>query len=334
MARKRSIGYLWQMALVGMFFMIAPAVQAGEIKIALDSPPDLEKSGTYVWARAFSDHLTVKQIPFKEYAVNALGNEAERLDQVSQGLLEVSMSDLSRAGQLEPAIMGFMLPFLWENMAHLDRALVTSDLMSGFNEKLTKKGVRVLSLVALGNAVGIANTKKTIRSVEDMKGMRMRAMDKFQTKYYEQWGCNSVVVPWPEVYNALQTGIADGYTNPSWVPIMFKHTELLKYYTNAAISPSLRIALASEEWYSTLSKKDKEGVDEAVLKANAANRAWVADSEEKALAALRSAGVEVTPLAPTERAKFTELSRKAYPDIIPAEYVPKFVGAAEKAIKK
>ena len=313
--------------------MIAVAVQAGEVKLALDTPPDLEKSGTYVWARAFIDHLSAKQISVKEYAVNALGNEAERLDQVSQGLLELSMSDLSRAGQIEPAIMGFMLPFLWEDMAHLDRALMASDLMKGFNEKLTKKGVRVLSLVALGS-VGIANTKKAVRSVEDMKGMRMRAMDKFQTKYYEQWGCNSVVVPWPEVYNALQTGIADGYINPSWVPIMFKHSELLKYYTNAAISPSLRIALASEEWYSTLSKRDKEVVDEAVLKANAANRAWVADSEEKALAALRATGVEVTSLAPTDRAKFADLSRKAYPDIIPAEYVPKFIGAAEKAIQK
>jgi TRAP-type transport system periplasmic protein len=331
---RRTVRYLRQLALIGIFCLIGSAIQAGEVKIALDSPPDLEKSGTYVWARAFADYLTSKNILVKEYAVNALGNEAERLDQVSQGLLEVSMSDLSRAGQLEPAIMGFMLPFLWDNMAHLDRALLTSDLMRGFNEKLTKKGVRVLSLVALGNAVGIANTKKPVRSVDDMKGMRMRAMDKFQTKYYEQWGCNSVVVPWPEVYNALQTGIADGYVNPSWVPIMFKHTELLKYYTNAAISPSLRIALASEEWYSTLSKKDKEVVDEAVMKANAANRSWVADSEEKALAALKAAGVEVTPLVPAERAKFTELSRKAYPDIIPADYVPKFTDAAEKAVKK
>jgi len=322
------------LTLIGMFFLVAPILQAGEVKLALDSPPDLEKSGTYVWARAFADHLTSKQVAVKEYAVNALGNEAERLDQVSQGLLEVSMSDLSRAGQLEPAIMGFMLPFLWDNMEHLDRALMTSDLLKGFNERLTKKGVRVLSLVALGNAVGIANTKKPIRSVDDMKGMRMRAMDKFQTKYYEQWGCNSVVVPWPEVYNALQTGIADGYVNPSWVPIMFKHTELLKYYTNAAMSPSLRIALASEEWYSGLSKKDKDVVDEAVSKANSANRRWVADSEEKALAALKAAGVEVTPLMPAERAKFTELSRKAYPDIIPVDYVPKFIDAAEKARKK
>jgi len=331
---RRTFCLSWMLILIAGLCVTVSIAQAGEIKLALDSPPDLEKSGTYVWARAFADHLTANKMVVKEYPVNALGNEAERLDQASQGLLEVSMSDLSRAGQLEPAIMGFMLPFLWDDMEHLDRALLTSGLLKGFNEKMSKKGVRVLSLVALGNAVGIANTKKPIRSVEDMKGMRMRAMDKFQTKFYEQWGCNSVVVPWPEIYNALQTGVTDGYLNPPWVPIMFKHTELIKYFTQAAISPSLRIALASEEWYSTLSKKDKEVVDAAVSKANAANRKWVADSEEKALAALKAGGVEVSPLAPADRAKFTELSRKAYPEIIPAEYVPMFVDAAEKARKQ
>ncbi len=313
---------------------VAFSAQAGEIKLALDSPADLEKSGTYVWARAFQDHLTANKLTVKEYPVNALGNEAERLDQVSQGLLEVSMSDLSRAGQIEPAIMGFMLFFLWDDMDHLDRAIQSSGLLKGFNEKLSKKGVRVLSLVALGNAVGIANTKKPIGAVGDMKGMRMRAMDKFQTKYYEQWGCNSVVVPWPEIYNALQTGVADGYLNPLWVPIMFKHTEVIKHFTHAAISPSLRIALASEEWYSRLSKQDKVVVDEAVSKADAANRKWVRESEEKALAALKAAGVEVALLSPTERAKFTELSRKAYTEAIPAEYVPRFIDAAEKTQKK
>lgn len=331
---RTTFGLSRILIVIAALCLTVSAAQSGEIKLALDSPPDLEKSGTYVWARAFADHLTAQKLLVKEYAVNALGNEAERLDQASQGLLEVSMSDLSRAGQIEPAIMGFMLPFLWDNMEHLDRALSTSDLMKGFNEKLSKKGVRVLSLVALGNAVGIATTRNPIRSVDDMKGMRMRAMDKFQTKYYEQWGCNSVVVPWPEIYNALQTGIADGYLNPSWVPVMFKHTELIKYYTNAAMSPSLRIALASEEWYSTLSKRDKELVDAAVSAANSANRKWVSDSEEKALAALKAAGVEVIPLVPAGRAKFTELSRKAYPDIIPVEYVPKFIDAAEKARKK
>ena len=131
---RRTFCLSWMLILIAGLCVTVSIAQAGEIKLALDSPPDLEKSGTYVWARAFADHLTANKMVVKEYPVNALGNEAERLDQVSQGLLEVSMSDLSRAGQLEPAIMGFMLPFLWDDMEHLDRALLTSGLLKGFNE--------------------------------------------------------------------------------------------------------------------------------------------------------------------------------------------------------
>jgi TRAP-type C4-dicarboxylate transport system substrate-binding protein len=331
MGRKGMMEGFMVLALV---LLLGVGAYASEIKLALDCPPDPEKCGTYVWSRAFADYLNAKGLTVKEYAVNTLGNEAERLDQVSQGLLEVSNSDLSRAGQLEPGVMGFMLFFLWDDMDHLDRAVAGSGLLKEFNDKLAKKGVRILSLIGLGNSSGIANTKKPIRSPEDLKGLRMRAMDKFQTKYYEQWGCNSVVVPWPEIYNALQTGVADGYLNPSFVPIMFKHTELIKFFTDARMSPSIRIALASEQWYSGLSSKDRALVDAAVAKAEAANRAWVAASEQKGLDALKAAGVEVTILTPEERARFAELSRKAYPEVIPPEYVKRFVDAAEKYREK
>ena len=63
------------------------ALAAGEIKLALDCPPDLEKCGTYLWSKTFADELESKGLKVKLYAKDALGGEAERLDQVSQGLL-------------------------------------------------------------------------------------------------------------------------------------------------------------------------------------------------------------------------------------------------------
>ena len=56
-------------------------VIAGEVKIALDSPEDLEKSGTFVWAKAFSDHLKSRGMTVKLYPRDALGGEEEKLDQ-------------------------------------------------------------------------------------------------------------------------------------------------------------------------------------------------------------------------------------------------------------
>jgi len=33
--------------------LAAASVQAAEVKIALDSPPDMEKAGSYVWSHTF-----------------------------------------------------------------------------------------------------------------------------------------------------------------------------------------------------------------------------------------------------------------------------------------
>ena len=51
-----------------------------EVKIALDSAPDLESSGTYVWAHTFANHLNDNGIEAVEFERDALGDEAERLD--------------------------------------------------------------------------------------------------------------------------------------------------------------------------------------------------------------------------------------------------------------
>jgi len=114
----------------------------------------------------------------KEYASEALGGEDEKLDQVSQGLLEVSNSLLTKVGQINPSINGFWLFFLWDSFEHLDRALAKSDLLDWINSQITPKGVRLLAPVPVGGFSGIANTKKPILTPDDLKGLRMRATDK------------------------------------------------------------------------------------------------------------------------------------------------------------
>ena len=79
--------------------LMASAAQA-EVKVAQDCPPDPETCGTYVWASTFAKHLNDNGMEAVEYARGALGDEAERLDQVSSGLLKVSMSDQRSAGSL------------------------------------------------------------------------------------------------------------------------------------------------------------------------------------------------------------------------------------------
>ena len=304
--------------------------KAGEIKIALDCPPDLDKCGTYVFSKAFSDHLIASGLTVKLYPDQALGNEDEKLDQVSQGLLEVSNSYLGKAGQLDPTIFGFNLYYLFDSLAHADKVIANTDIMSRINAGLTKKGVRLLALASVGSFSGLANSKRPIKTPADMKGLRMRAMDKVQAEYLSAWGASTVVVPWAEIYNALQTGVADGYINPAIVPVMFKHTELLKYYSDVKVGVPFRVIICSEEWYKGLSGKERKIVDEATVKGITANREWQGRMEKKDLDTLRAAGVQVYQNTAEERAQFANLAKPLYAKVTSPEIAEIFIKAAEK----
>ena len=309
--------------------MLVGVSHAAVIKIALDSPPDLENSGTYVWAKTFGDQLKANGLAVKEFPRDALGAEEEKLDQVTQGLLEVSMSDLAKAAQLEPSIFGFHLPYMFDSQEHMDRVVQKTDLFKKVNEATTKKGVRVLALVSSGAFSGLANTKRPVNTPDDLKGLRIRAMDKNQVQYIEAWGANTVIVPWAEIYNALQTGIADGYLNSAVVPVLFKHTEVIKYFSDIQYAAALRIAICSEEWYKKLSPADRKIVDEAVTKATAANRAWQAQIDKKGLQELEKAGVTVIRNTPEQRAQFAKSARTVYEKVVGREVAEAFVKASD-----
>jgi TRAP-type C4-dicarboxylate transport system substrate-binding protein len=292
---------------IAVALSLATPLAAQTVKIALDSAKDLENSGSYVWAHTFSEYLNINGMTAEEFERGALGAEAEKLDQVQQGLLEVSLSDTKAVGQLDGHIIPLTLPYLFPNWAAADRGL-NGGMLDKINAGTTTQGVRVIGLAALGSAAGIFNTKKPIHKAADMADLRMRALDENQIGVYKLWGTNGTIVAWDEVPNALQTGIADGYLNPPMVPIMFGHTGFIKYFTNANVGLGSRTVIVSEDWYQGLSSDQQKVVMDAAAAATKANRDWLATRSAE-LDKLREAGIEVTELTPEAWNEFKELSQ-------------------------
>ena len=315
--------------LILLLALMAGPAMAGEVKIALDTPPDLEKSGSYVWAKTLSDHLKANGLSTKIYPRLSLGNEDEKLDQVSQGLLEISCSDLSKVGQINPDIYGFNLPYLFQSVAHLDRVIKNTDFMEKINLATAKQGVRVLALIPAGGFMGLSNSKHRVKTPADMQGLRIRAKNKNQTKFIEAWGAGTVIIPWSEIYTSLQTGVADGYLNSAIVPLMFKHTEVLKYFSDIRYRIILRLGICSEEWFQGLDAKTRDLLGKAVVEADKANRVWQAKVEKKALEDLRAAGVEVYVNTPEEAAQFRAKVQPLYTDVVSEKVAKDFITAAE-----
>jgi len=175
---------------------------------------------------------------------------------------------------------------------------------------------------------GIFNTKQAVETIDDMAALRMRALDETQIKLYEAWGSSGTMVSWSEVPNALQTGVADGYLNPPFVPLMFGHTDFITHFTDASILPSMRIVIISEDWYQDLTDEERGIVDEAVAAATAANREWL-KTRTGVLEELEAAGVQITRLTSEAREAFVEASMKTYTDgVLSAEDVAAWLAAA------
>jgi TRAP-type C4-dicarboxylate transport system substrate-binding protein len=309
--------------------LAAVSAEAAEVKIALDSPPDMAKAGSYVWSHTFAEELKKNGMAAKEFPRGALGGEAERLDQVSQGLLEINMADVKSAGKVDKLIFGLYLPYLYEDNDHQDRAIAHAGLLEKINANIAKGGIRILAFTVVGPASGIFNTKRPIKTVADMADLRMRALDENQIALYKAWGSNGTIVAWKEVPNALQTGVAHGYMNPSFVPVMFGHTDFLKHFTDAKVMVGGRLAIASLDWYNGLSAKQRGIVDAAAATATKANRAWLKVAEPGMLKGLEKAGVAIHQLTPAARAEFEKLSKSVYTNgVLTADQVKTWVDAA------
>ncbi|EAV41689.1 TRAP dicarboxylate transporter, DctP subunit [Stappia aggregata IAM 12614] len=316
------------LALATLMAVATPA--AAEVKIALDTKPDLETSGSYNWAHAFGEALKQAGMDVRELPRGSIGNEAEVFDQVTTGLLEISLADVRSVAQVDPFIYGVRLPYIFDDIDHMDRALTAGKVFEQVNAKLADQDAILLALAPLGPASGVITTTTAVRSPADMSSLRMRALDDAQIAMYEAWGSSGTVVPWGEVPAGLQTGIINGYLNSPFIPVLFGQTDFVKNFSDARVIWPLRAVIASKAWYDGLSDADRAAVDAAVKTADAATRDWLIEASENGLKMLEGKGVTVQRLSPEERAVFREASKAVYDSgLMPSEDVKTWTELSE-----
>lgn len=302
--------------------MATASAASAEVKIALDGAPDPKVSGTYNWVMGFSEVLDKAGMNVREMPRDSVGNEAEKFDQLSTGLLELSLSDVRAIAQVDPFIYGLRLPYMFDDAAHMQRALADGKIFDRVNEAVADQDVMLLAIVPIGPSSGIITTDAVVRTPDDMADLRMRALDDAQIAMYKAWGTTGTVVPWGEVPAGLQTGVIDGYLNSPFVPISFGQTDFVKNFSDSRTIIPIRAVIASKMWYDGLSDAEHAAVTEAIAAGNAATQVWLDEVSNSSLEALEEKGVTVQRLTDEERGAFRERSKQVYDSgLMPSEDV-------------
>jgi TRAP-type C4-dicarboxylate transport system substrate-binding protein len=295
---------------------LALPAMADTIKIAMNGAEDLETNSEYAFVVGFRDALAGSGFEVEVFPSDSLGGEKERLGQTGQGLVQINLAAATAPASISPMLRGLIMPFMFQSAAELDAVTAKTDLLDQINAPLIENGLRVAAFTQRGLDAGIFNSKKPVATLDDLADLRMRALDKGQVAFFQVLGVQSTVVAWGEVANALQTGIVDGYVNPPNSALRTGHTQYLKHYTPAALAPSVRAVVVSEDWWSGLSDADRATIQAAIDAGTTANRAWVQDWSGKVQALFDEAGVTVTELAPGEREKMLALSEVVHKKVM------------------
>ncbi len=76
------------------------------------------------------------------------------------------------------------------------------------------------------NPVTAVYTKKPIKSLKDLKGLKLRVMSPYHRGVLEKAGAVPVFMPWAEVHMAIKTGVLDGLATSIGLSWLYKMNEM------------------------------------------------------------------------------------------------------------
>lgn len=184
---------------------------------------------------------------------------------------------------------------LWQNMEF-------------FKEEF--KDAKVLMLWNSDTA-GLMTRAKPVRTLEDLKGMRIRTPSAAQSAQLTALGATPVDMPVTQIYNAIERGVIDGTMIPLSAMLDFKLLEVVKYLTvDAPLGRSPFLVAMQRKRYESLPADLKKIIDDTTGLEMSLGGARSYDKKNKAALEEAKKTREVIPLAAAERNRWLDIFRK------------------------
>jgi tripartite ATP-independent transporter DctP family solute receptor len=238
-----------------------------------------------------------------------LGEEKETIEQTRVGAIDLNRTNVALIGSFVPAMNVLAMPFLFRSIEHLKKVLdgpIGNEILGSFEPY----GFVGLAFYDSG-ARSIYNSVRPVRSIADIKGMRLRVQQsELMSDMIRALGAEPVELPYGQVLTGLATKLIDGAENnwPSFVTT--GHYKYAGYYTLTEHTMSPEVLVMSLKAWQSLSAEDRKLFRDAALQSSQFMRAKWKDLEQRSRRQAEAAGVTIT----------TEFDRKPFEDAMAGIY--------------
>ena len=243
--------------------------------------------------------------------LSQLGGEKDVINKLKFGAVHGMLSSSVAAANIAPLLGVVNLPFLIDDFDKLDRFRDNQELWEPFQNAAMSNGLRVVDFTGYGS-YGWATTTP-VNTLQDAKTVNFRiAQAPVNIDAYKAWKLKFSVLPWPDVPQALQTGVINGLDHTPIVCNISRKFTVAKYYTEINYAQGLYIHIMNDKWLKTLPAELQQTLLKVIREESAAARKLTQKQQVEQIAAAKADGVTFITLDENDKKTMISASESLY----------------------
>ena len=251
------------------------------------------------------------EIEIRVYPASQLGDYTQVFEELRRGTID--MATISIPSQFDTRLEAVYLHYLAMNYAEARRIYAPGSKMFKLIEAVNDElDIKFLAFNIEG--FGGFGTTKLPDNLDDPTGrknilMRVPPMAVFQIPCEDE-GFQTVSIPFAELYTALQTGIADGWSGGPAMVNYVQFRDVIKYFIACNNFIESNSYMMSKQVWDKLSLEHQKIIQDAALEISAKSFDMAESDDAKYIVDLEKAGIKVVKFSPEQLQAWAELCRK------------------------
>lgn len=247
------------------------------------------------------------------FSAGEMGGEREMAEGLQQGTLDMILIATMGMSSFDKNLMIYDFPYLFPSF---EKAYEVLDGKVGqmVSDSLEEKGFHVLAYME-NDYRGFSNNSKSIHHPADLSGLKLRVPESpVLVAWMKSVGASPTIMPYNEVYSALQTGVVDGQDNGILLSYTHKVFEVQKYYslTNHIYCPA-PLMISTRIW-NEMPDELKDVMTKAAIEARDYQRKLNVEYRTKYEEAAVKEGVNINSLSDSEMQEFVSSAKQVWPE--------------------
>jgi TRAP-type C4-dicarboxylate transport system substrate-binding protein len=243
--------------------------------------------------------------------LSQLGGEKDVINKLKFGAIQGMMSSSVAAANIAPALGIVNLPYIVDSFDKLEKFRSDEKTWGPFRDAALSTGMQVLDFTGYGS-YGWATTKP-VANRKEAENVNFRIAEApVNIDVYKAWGLKFAVLPWPDVPQALQTGVIDGLDHTPIVCNISKKFTVAKYYTQLDYAQGLYVHIINQAWLKKLPADLQETFLRVVKEESAKTRILTRQQQEEQIAAAKESGVTFFTIPEEDKASMIKDCDKVY----------------------